>query len=198
MLAVSRQPHFLCLAWGALATGGGLTVWQQGLFGCGFCWRLASMSMCSGRGWWLDGLTDWMAGGCGVRFAAFRNVPFQAAKRQVSNVNTCRFGVPNGRYAASAVGWRLVVVSFFAGAMVPAFRWHWLRLAFFTWRRPCHECRRRPLPGCRPVGFCCIGRNWAAMAAWGGCRFRGECWQRLCRLAATLAIWLEPGAIRLR
>lgn len=73
------------------------------------------MSLCSSHGWWLDGLTDWMAGGCGVRSAAFRNVPFQAAKRHVSHVNTCRFGVPNGRYAASALGWRLVVVSFFCG-----------------------------------------------------------------------------------
>ena len=151
------------------------------------------------RPWFATGWANRLAGrGGGVRSAAFRNVPFQAAKRHVSHVDTCRLGVPNGRYAASALGWRLVVVSFFAGAMVPAFRWHWLRLAFFTWRRPCHECRRRPLPGWRPVGFCCIGRNWAAMAAWGGCRFRGECWQRLCRLAATLAIWLEPGAIRLR
>ena len=104
---------FSLLGLGALATGGGLTVWQQGLFGCGFCWRLASMSLCSGRGSRLDGLTDWMAGGCGVRSAAFRNVPFQAAKRHVLHVDTCRFGVPNGRYAASAVGWRLVVVSFF-------------------------------------------------------------------------------------
>ena len=71
MLAVPRQLHFLCLAWWALATGGGLTVWQQGLFGCGFCWRLASMSLCSGRGWRLDRLTDWLAEGCDVRFAAF-------------------------------------------------------------------------------------------------------------------------------
>ncbi len=107
---------FSLLGLGTLATGGGLTVWQQGLFGCGFCWRLASMSLCSGRGSRLDGLTDWMAGGCGVRFAAFRNVPFQAAKRHVSHVNTCRFGVPNGRYAASTLGWRLVVVSFFLRA----------------------------------------------------------------------------------